>query len=109
MKIDFNKMEEEIKPNFKGGEKEYRVKDYTDDLNKIMRGRLIPGASIGLHTHEVNSEIIYIIKGSGKTICDGVEFRLNEGDCTYCKKGHNHTLINDTNEDLVFFAVVCTQ
>lgn len=109
MKINFNEMNEEVKPNFKGGEKEYRVKDYTDDLNKIMQGRLVPGASIGMHQHTANSEIIYIISGKGKTICDGVEHRLEGGDVTYCKKGHTHTLINDSDSDLIFFAVVCNQ
>lgn len=109
MIIDFNNIKEEIKPNFKNGEKEYRVKDYSDDLNKIMHGRLIPGASIGLHTHEINSEIIYIIEGSGITIYDGNEYNVKKGDVLYCKKGHTHSLINNSNSDLIFFAVVANQ
>ena len=51
MIIDFKNMEEQILPNFKGGEKSYAVKKFTDDRNMIMYGRLESGASIGLHTH----------------------------------------------------------
>ena len=45
MIIDFKHMEEQILPNFKGGEKAYAVKKFTDDRNMIMHGRLESGAS----------------------------------------------------------------
>ena len=66
MRIDFDAMEETIIPHMRGGEKEVAARMYTDELGKIMRGRLIPGASIGLHTHEDSSEIIYLLSGRGK-------------------------------------------
>ncbi|MGN1158655.1 MAG: cupin domain-containing protein [Lachnospiraceae bacterium] len=109
MMIDFKNMEETILPGFKGGEKEYRAKMFADEQNRIMHGRLIPGASIGLHTHEDGSEIIYILEGEGKAIYDGAEERVYPGSCHYCPKGHSHTLINDTDADLIFFAVVAQQ
>ena len=82
---------------------------FIDADNKIMRGRLIPGASIGLHTHETSSEIIYILSGTGKALYDGGEEALSPGDCHYCPKGHSHSLINDGDADLTFFAVVPEQ
>ena len=109
MKIDFNNIEAEIKNNFNNGEKYFEVKTYNDGLNKIMMGKLIPGASIGLHTHTDSSEIIYVLSGSGKNICNGIEERLNPGDTHYCKKSSNHTFINDGNEDLIFLAIVSKQ
>lgn len=109
MLIDFEHMEEAIIPNFKGGEKETAARMFTDPLGRIMRGRLIPGASIGLHTHETNSEIIYILEGTGKVLYDdGCEF-LQVGACHYCPKGHTHSLVNDSAADLCFFAVVPEQ
>ena len=63
MLIDLNTMEEKCIPNFKGGEIAYNVKMFTDDTNKIMKGRLVPGASIGYHTHEEDEEIIFILSG----------------------------------------------
>ena len=65
MLIEFDKMETTVIPHMRGGEKEVSAQMYTDSLGKIMRGTLIPGASIGLHTHETSSEIIYILSGTG--------------------------------------------
>ena len=109
MKIDFNNIEESLIPNFKGGEKEFAAKMFFDGLNRIMKGRLIPGASIGLHTHDTSSEIMFITKGSGYVIYDGEIIVLNAGDVHYCPKGHSHTLINDSADDLEFSAVVPQQ
>ena len=106
MKISFDKMAVADLPKFKGGEKSLAAKTYADDDVKIMRGTLIPGASIGLHTHEGSSETVYIISGCGKMIFDGTEEMLEAGDCHYCPPGHAHSLINDSSENLVFFAVI---
>ncbi len=109
MIIDFSAMEETVLPNFKGGEKEMRANMYVDGMNRIMRCRLVPGASIGLHVHDTGSEIIFFLEGSGKAVYDGREERVQAGMCHYCPKGHSHTLINDTDRDLVFYAVVAQQ
>ena len=74
MLIDFSKIEEVRVPNFKGGEKELLKKAYADGRNCIMLDRLMPGASIGRHTHETNSEIMYIVSGTATfTVGDTVE------------------------------------
>lgn len=109
MKIDFNEIEEKALPAFKGGEKQFNVKMFTDSMNKIMKGRLVPGASIGMHTHEGNSEIMFITKGSGRVLFDGDTIELTAGDVHYCPKGHSHSLINDGCSDLEFSAVVPEQ
>jgi mannose-6-phosphate isomerase-like protein (cupin superfamily) len=106
MRIDFKNTDEQIIDSFKGGEKFFAVKMYDDDEGKIMRGRLVPGASIGMHTHIGNSETVYIISGSGKVIYDGEDIPLTEGDCHHCPEGHAHSLVNCGSEDLIFFAVV---
>ncbi len=109
MIFDFNKEEFVAKPNFKGGEKQYDVKMHDDGMNRIMNGKLKSGASIGYHTHEADSEIIFIVSGSGKVLFDDGEERVEAGQCHYCPKGHSHSLINDTSEDLIFYAVVPMQ
>ena len=109
MLIDFAAMEEQIIPHMRGGEKEAAMRIHTDDMGKIMKGRLIPGASIGLHTHETNCEIIYVLEGTGKVLCDGAYEPLAAGSCHYCPKGHANSLINDSAADLIFFAVVPEQ
>ena len=106
MLIDFNSIPEKVIPNMRGGEKEAIMRIYDDGLCKILRGKLVPGASIGLHTHVTDSETIFILSGTGKVLCDGVYEPLQAGSCHYCPKGHEHSLINDSEEDLTFFAIV---
>ncbi|MBO6045672.1 MAG: cupin domain-containing protein [Bacteroidales bacterium] len=110
MNIDFSKIEETRTPNFKGGEKYYAARRYEDGLNRITMGRLVPGASIGLHTHEDSSEIMFFTGGSGYVICDGERLPVSAGVVHYCPKGHSHTLVNDSSDtDLTFNAVVPIQ
>lgn len=106
MKLDFNNIELKILKNFNGGEKELQANMYVDDTNKIFRGKLIPGASIGMHTHEFNEEVIYILQGNAKFLYDDTVEYVKAGECHYCPKGHSHSFINETNEDIIFFAVV---
>ncbi len=106
MLIDFEKTEEKILPNFKGGEKEFHTKMFCDENNKIMKGKLLPGASIGMHTHDTGSEIIFILSGNGKVLFDDTEEKLSAGSCHYCPMGHTHSLINDGEQVLEFYAVV---
>ena len=109
MLIDFEHMEETVIPNFLGGEGSVRAKMRVDELGKILHGVLEPGSTIGLHTHETSSEIIYILSGQGKVLYDGAYEALSAGSCHYCPKGHSHSLINDSGALLEFFAVVPVQ
>ena len=109
MLLDFNAMDETVMPNFLGGEGALRAKMHVDDLGKIFRGVLDPGSSIGYHTHETSSEIIYILSGTGKVKVEDGEEQLKAGDCHYCPKGRSHSLINDSDGPLEFFAVVPNQ
>ena len=68
MILDTNKIEEKALANFKGGEKALNARMHVDENNKIIFGRLEPGASIGEHTHETNSEIIFFTSGKFKLI-----------------------------------------
>lgn len=109
MIIDFEKMPFDKKTEFLGGKGSFHIRSCKDALNNIMCDKLEPGASIGYHKHETNSEIIYIIKGSGRVLYDNEYEPVKEGQCHYCPKGHFHSLINDSAADLHFFAVVCEQ
>ncbi|MDD4125312.1 MAG: cupin domain-containing protein [Eubacteriales bacterium] len=106
MIIDFGKIPEKELVNFRGGEKAYNTRMFDDGINKIMLGRLVPGASIGLHTHDTSCEVIYFLSGTGKAIYDGITEEVFAGICHFCPKGHSHSLQNDGMEDLVFVAAV---
>ena len=109
MMIDFQSMPDTILPKFKGGEGQLVAKMLGDDLNRILYATLAPGHSIGLHTHDTSSEIMYFLSGRGTVTVDGVAETVSAGLCHYCQKGSAHTLVNDGEEDLVFFAVVPQQ
>ena len=109
MKLDFKTMDENWQANFKGGEKGLLAKMFSDEQNKIIRARLIAGATVGEQKHDTGSEIIFALSGEATATTDGVEERLTAGDCHYCPKGHGHTLKNDGPEDFVFVAVVVQQ
>lgn len=116
MIIRFNQMDITVLPEFKGGKKELSANMFFDGTNRIFKGRLVPGASIGMHTHEDSCEAIFIIEGSGTIIekepcgCSETSSAVSSGDCLYCPKGHSHSLLNSSEQgDLVFYAVVPQQ
>ena len=83
MLIDFSAIPETVIPHMRGGEKEVHAHMFTDAMG--------------------------ILSGTGKVLCDGAYEPLAPGACHYCPKGHAHSLINDSDGDLVFFAVVPEQ
>ena len=128
MTIDFSKMDVTVLPNFKGGEKEFAANMFFDGTNRIFKGVLVPGATIGMHTHDDSCEVIFVLSGHGtivekapsddpksetksETILESETISpVGPGDCLYCPKGHSHSLQNTSEEgDLVFYAVVPKQ
>ena len=108
MLINFDQIPETVIPNMRGGEGQVAAHMFTDSCNKIMKGLLAPGCTIGLHTHDTSSEIICILSGTGKVLCDGEYEPLSAGSVHYCPKGHEHSLINDGTEDLEILAMIPT-
>lgn len=109
MILNFEAMEEVRFEHFKGGEEALYAKMCFDGVNRIMRGRLPLGATIGLHTHETSSEIVYVLSGTAKFLMDGAEEIVQPGQAHYCPKGHTHMLMNGGAEDVIFIAVVPEQ
>ncbi len=107
MLIDFKNIEEGKISNFHGGEKDVFFKAFDGDNKRIMLTRMISGSSNGLHKHETNSEIIYVISGEGEAYTDGVKEALKPGVATYCPLGSSHEIKNTGKEDLVCFNVIC--
>lgn len=91
---------------FKGGEKELVANMFADAKIKIMQGHLEPGAGIGYHKHEQNCEVILLVSGRGHIRYDDTEEELLPGEVHYCPMGHSHSLQNNSDEPLTFFAVV---
>lgn len=106
MLVDFNKIKEQTVANMNGGTGELSVKMFVEENGKIIPCRIHAGGSIGLHRHPTSDDINYVVSGTGKAICDGIEERLTEGCVHICKKGSEHSIINDGNDDLVMITIV---
>jgi len=106
MTIDFGKVDQSTEKNFKGGEKEVYLRSFSDGKVKIMQITIPKGATIGLHRHIGNSEEIFVVKGKGHFLTEGIREDVSAGAAYYCPEGSEHTFINDEDGDTVFFAVV---
>ena len=106
MLLNFDQIPETVTPKPRDGEGEMIARTFANEDTRIMRSRLTPGSAIGLHTHEAESEMIYILSGTGRMLCDGEYESLPAGSCHYCPKGHAHSLSNVGEEDLVFLAMI---
>ena len=68
---------------------------------------LPPGAGIGVHAHESNEEVYFIIDGDGVyTDSDGKDYPVAKGDFTLCRQGETHGLLNNGAHPLVYAAVI---
>ncbi len=106
MKIDFSKIKNEKILGFKGGQGELNTRNYVDEKCKIMLSVLAPGASSGLHKHEGNCEIVYILDGEATFYYDGEVETVGAGEVHYCPMGHSHYMENKTGADLRYLAIV---
>jgi quercetin dioxygenase-like cupin family protein len=67
-----------------------------------------PGSSIGIHEHEGDEEIYYVISGSGVMIVDGERRNVSQGDIVLTKSGSSHGLENGNDGELKIF-VACAK
>lgn len=106
MIIDFDNISPSSVFGFKGGHGELLTRNYADENCKIMRHILRPGASTGLHAHEGNCEIIFILSGTATVHYDSTVEVVKAGQVHYCPIGHSHYMENLTAEDVVYFGIV---
>lgn len=110
MIIRLNEIEEAAEPHFWDGEGTIYLRRYVDEKgNKFMLVRVLPGCSIGEHTHTTNMEVCHILSGCAKVRYDGEVFPLAPGDVHYCPQGHRHTIYNDGTEEMLMYCVVANQ
>lgn len=106
MIIDFNELKEMTIPGMNSGTGQMTVRMYNDEKYRIVPTIIHAGGSIGLHTQNSGDDMNYILSGTGKAICDGVEEKLSAGVMHICPKGSEHTIINTSDNDLVMLTIV---
>ena len=107
-----DKMEHEIKHNIWGG-------NGSPDLRKVftpdeLGGRakafnvitLQPGDSIGLHSHDSDSEIYFVLTSELTVTDNGTEEVLHPGDAIFTADGGTHSAENRTDGEVKMLAVI---
>ena len=67
---------------------------------------LIPGASIGYHVHEGETELFYFMEGCGRVQDDDQFIDITAGDCIATFSGHGHSVENTGDTNLVLLAAI---
>ena len=67
---------------------------------------LPPGAGIGEHVHEHETELFYVLRGQGEMLQDGVWMPLAPGDATSTGDGQSHALRNTGDGPFVVMATI---
>ena len=78
------------------------------NLRLAAKLELPPGASIGEHTHEGESEVFNIVAGSGEYDDNGKKVNVGPGDVMVCYSGDAHSIKNIGDETLIINAVIVT-
>ena len=67
---------------------------------------LIPGASIGYHVHENETEMFYFMEGTAQVQDDEETHVLHPGDALSTPSGHGHSVRNTGDGPLRFVAAI---
>jgi uncharacterized cupin superfamily protein len=65
--------------------------------------RLSPGGAIPRHAHEVSTELLYVLRGTGVAMLDGESFGIGPGDTILAGHHVEHEIINTGDTDLVLY------
>lgn len=97
---------------FRGGKGTVVLEHFMDMQMANGAGRLFsksilpPGASVGVHKHEGDFEVYYILEGKALVNDNGVEVELGPGDINYCADGDSHGIENIGATDLTYIAII---
>lgn len=78
----------------------FRVIDAEED-SLTIKVVIKPGDFMNYHSHDHRDEVWVVVKGTGKTIVDGMEQHITAGDVITMKAGCRHTVIAETELKLV--------
>ena len=99
-----------VREFMRGGKKQVQLTQLSAGLPEKMRMfnllTLVPGASIGYHVHENETEMFYFLEGHGR-VQDDQELRdVSAGDSMATFSGHGHSVENTGDTDLLILAAI---
>jgi len=98
--------------HMRGGQGIVAVKHLLNPDEMLGKGRLFaqntlpPGASIGLHRHQGDSEAYYVIEGSGVYRNNDQSFAIGVGDLALVDDQNQHSIENTGDVPLIFIALI---
>ena len=98
--------------NKAGGKGEIQIthllpSNYPNESCQMFANVVIPkGASIGVHTHNGNTETYHILQGKALYTDNGKTYEVGVGDTTFCADGESHGIECISDEDLKFIALI---
>ena len=99
-----------VREFMRGGKKQVNLTALSSSLPANMRLfsvlRLEPGASIGYHVHENETEMFYFLEGCGRVQDDDQFHDVVAGDSMATFNGHGHGVENTGDTDLVVLAAI---
>ena len=99
-----------VREFMRGGKKHVEIAELSTCLPGKMRLfsllTLIPGASIGYHVHENETEMFYFLEGNGRVQDDEKWCDVSAGDSLATFSGHGHSVENTGDTDLVILAAI---
>ncbi|MDR0642285.1 MAG: cupin domain-containing protein [Treponema sp.] len=78
------------------------------NIRMLAEAVLPPGASIGYHRHDNETEYYLILSGTGEVNDDGTVKPVKAGDAMITGDGASHSIKNTGSVPLVFHAVIVT-
>ncbi len=105
-------MDVEVREQMRGGKGSIEITNLLkqDQMKGKCRlfGKLVikPGCSIGLHRHDEEEEIFYILEGEGLVDDNGTRQTVKAGDVILTGDGAAHSIENAGTTDLVLVAVI---
>ncbi|MDR2798601.1 MAG: cupin domain-containing protein [Treponema sp.] len=113
MIIQRNDMKVEYKERMREGKGTVTVTHWVDESTQ-QHARLLaelslpPGASIGLHQHNGETEYFCILAGTGVVNDDGKETLVRPGDVVITGNGASHSISNSGTVPLVLHGIIIT-
>ena len=106
MVYDFRDIEAKKVEHMRDGAGHVFSKRVDTDMGGIIINTIPPGCSIGLHQHTTNFEVCYVISGRAYEVTEDSKTLVGPGMVTYCPHEGTHSLVNEFDEDFVFFGVL---
>ena len=79
--------------------------DFETPIDFVDYTIIPPGSTIGVHEHNGNEEIYFVVSGKPRINVDGQERRVERGSIAVVRSGQMHRLVNDTDENVAIFVI----